>query len=217
MTIVKKVGLWGFIKAAFNARPIGMFVPPNWVGIVAVALVGLLNPGFWAIGAGLELAYLYIVSTNKRFQRFIDAKHMLGEQQLWQQKLGAMLTDLSADAQKQYQQLAGQLMERLSAEEQEIYQVRNQSNQDPLNYPIKLNNKIAALSNVASGDYRPTRQTYAVFDTLTKQLQTRLTAVKTSLDELLPKINALLKAAGLEAIVPGTAELKKESKPVVTT
>jgi hypothetical protein len=117
----------------------------------------------------------------------------------------------------EYQQLAGQLMERLSAEEQEIYQVRNQSNQDPLNYPIKLNNKIAALANVASGDYRPTRQTYAVFDTLTKQLQTRLTSVKTSLDELLPKINALLKAAGLEAIVPGTAELKKEQKPVVTT
>ncbi len=117
----------------------------------------------------------------------------------------------------EYQQLAGQLMERLSAEEQEIYQVRNQSNQDPLNYPIKLNNKIAALANVASGDYRPTKQTYAVFDTLAKQLETRLTSVKTSLDELLPKINAVLKAAGLEAIVPGTAELKKEQKPVVTT
>ena len=81
MTTVKKVGLWGYIKAAFNARPIGMFVPPNWIGIVAIALVGLLNPGFWAIGAGLELAYLYVVSTNKRFQRFIDAKHSLGEQQ----------------------------------------------------------------------------------------------------------------------------------------
>jgi hypothetical protein len=103
---VKKVGLWGYIKAAFNARPIGMFVPPNWVGIVAIALVGLINPGFWAIGAGLELAYLYVVSTNKRFQRFIDAKQMLGEQQEWQQKLGAMLTDLSADAQDQYRELA---------------------------------------------------------------------------------------------------------------
>ena len=117
----------------------------------------------------------------------------------------------------EYQELTGQLMEQLSAAEQDIYQVRNQSNQDPLNYPIRLNNKIAALSGVASGDYRPTKQAYAVFDTLTKQLQTRIATVKSSLDELLPRINALLKAAGLEVIVPGTAELKKEQKPVVTT
>src|SRR5688500_9809562 len=101
-----KVGLWGYIKAAFNARPIGMFVPPNWVGVLAIALVGLINPGFWAIGAGLELAYLYLVSTNKQFQRVVDAKASLGQQQEWEQNLGAMLTDLSEDAQEQYQQLS---------------------------------------------------------------------------------------------------------------
>jgi len=108
-------------------------------------------------------------------------------------------------------------MDTLTAEEREIYQVRNQSNQDPLNYPIKLNNKIAALAGVASGEYRPTKQTYAVFDSLTKALRVRLTTVKSSLDESLPKINALLKAAGLEPIVPSTAELKKDQKPVVAS
>ena len=68
-----KGGLWGYITAAFNARPIGMIVPPNWVGLAAFALLGLLSPGFWAIGAGLELAYLFILSTNTRFQRTVDA------------------------------------------------------------------------------------------------------------------------------------------------
>jgi len=29
--------------------------------------------------------------------------------------------------------------------EEDLYQVRNRSNQDPLNFPIKLNNQIAAL------------------------------------------------------------------------
>ena len=43
--------------------------------------------------------------------------------------------------------------------EGEIYQVKNQSNQDPLNFPIKLNNKIAALQGVIeSADVRPTEQ-----------------------------------------------------------
>jgi hypothetical protein len=118
---------------------------------------------------------------------------------------------------EEFKQLAGQMMDKLSAAEREVYQVRNQSNQDPLNYPIRLNNKIAALAGVASGEYRPTKQTYAVFDTLTKALRVRLTEVKGSLDESLPKINALLKAAGLEPIVPGTAELKKDQKPLVAS
>ena len=31
-----KQGLWTYVKAAFNARPIGMFVPPNWIGLAGV-------------------------------------------------------------------------------------------------------------------------------------------------------------------------------------
>jgi hypothetical protein len=116
----------------------------------------------------------------------------------------------------EFQQLAGQMMDKLGAAEKDIYQVQNQSSQDPLNYPIKLNNKIAALAGVASGEYRPTKQTYAAFDSLTKDLRVRLTTVKSTMDDLLPKINALLKAAGLEAIVPSTQELKKE-KPIVAS
>jgi hypothetical protein len=117
----------------------------------------------------------------------------------------------------EYQQLVGQLFDKLNPAEREIYQVQNQSSQDPLNYPIRLNNKIAALSGVAAGEYRPTKQTYAAFDSLTKDLRVRLSTVKSSLDDLIPRINAVLKAAGLEPIVPGTAELKKEQKPVIAS
>lgn len=46
--------------AAFNARPPGMFVPPNWVFVAAMGLLGAtINPGFLALGAGLEAAYLW--------------------------------------------------------------------------------------------------------------------------------------------------------------
>ena len=117
----------------------------------------------------------------------------------------------------EYQQLVGQLFDKLNPAEREIYQVQNQSSQDPLNYPIRLNNKIAALSGVAAGEYRPTKQTYAVFDSLTKDLRVRLGTVKSSIDDLIPRINAVLKAAGLEPIVPGTAELKKDQKPLIAS
>jgi hypothetical protein len=59
--------------AAFNARPLGMPIPPNWFGLAAFGLLGFfLTPGFWLLGAGLELGYLTWLSTNPRFRRAID-------------------------------------------------------------------------------------------------------------------------------------------------
>ena len=46
---------------------------------------------------------------------------------------------------REIQKLADGLLKPLTVVEEEVYQVRNRSGQDPLNYPIKLNNKIAAL------------------------------------------------------------------------
>jgi photosystem II stability/assembly factor-like uncharacterized protein len=51
---------------------------------------------------------------------------------------------------------ADRLTKSLGAIEEEIYQVRNQSNQDPLNFPIKINNRIASLLRVVNaGDGKP--------------------------------------------------------------
>ena len=47
------------------------------------------------------------------------------------------------------------LKKNLSAVEEEIYQVRNQSGQDPLNFPIKLNNRLASLFSVVTTGRRP--------------------------------------------------------------
>ncbi|HUP88191.1 MAG TPA: hypothetical protein VM100_02505, partial [Longimicrobiales bacterium] len=60
-----------------------------------------------------------------------------------------------------------QLKDKLSKVEEEIYQVRNQSNQDPLNYPIKLNDKLAGvLGSIESVPGKPTAQSYEVFTEL---------------------------------------------------
>jgi len=99
-------------------------------------------------------------------------------------------------------------IDRLSAIEAEIYQVKNQSGQDPLNYPIRLNNKIAALSGVVGGtDAKPTSQSYTVFNDLSAQLDRQLSAMRGSFIMLSP-INATLKAQGLPPIVPSTEEIK---------
>jgi phage shock protein A len=74
------------------------------------------------------------------------------------------------------------LSTKLSAVEEDIYQVRNRSNQDPLNFPIKLNNQIAALQRVIeTGDAKPTDQSYVVF----KELSQKLAEIKKRYEEIL--------------------------------
>lgn len=74
-----KPGFFDYVAAAFNARPFGMFVAPNWIGVAATGLLGVINPGFWVLGAGLELGYLFLLSTNARFQRTVTAARMSGQ------------------------------------------------------------------------------------------------------------------------------------------
>ena len=101
----------------------------------------------------------------------------------------------------QVRQSAQQLKNQLASVEGEVYQVRNRSNQDPLNYPIKLNNKIAALGGVVeSAIGAPTAQSYEVFDYLSEQLQQQLTKMNQVLDQQLPALNQQLRANNMEPI-----------------
>ena len=55
--------------AAFVARPLGMPVPPNFFFLGAMGLLGaFVSPGFWVLGAGLEIAYLAWLANNRRFR-----------------------------------------------------------------------------------------------------------------------------------------------------
>ncbi len=117
--------------------------------------------------------------------------------------------DSSSDAQVAAQGKA--LNDSLSAVEQEIYQVKNRSNQDPLNFPIKLNNKIAALLGVVqAGDYPPTDPDYEIFRMLSEKLDAQLARMNGILDAQLPAYNDLLKSKGLK---PVTREMIPQEEP----
>jgi hypothetical protein len=92
----------------------------------------------------------------------------------------------------------------LSTVEGEIYQVRNRSNQDPLNFPIKLNNKLAALLGVVEGsENRPTEQSYEVFQYLSDLLDAELETLNDILQNGMPSLNERLDGLGLDPLVAG--------------
>jgi hypothetical protein len=93
------------------------------------------------------------------------------------------------------------LAEKLTAIEGEIYQYRNQSSQDPLNYPIKLNNKLAALLGVIdSADGRPTAQSYEAFTDLSARLEAQLAKLAEAEKTDVAAFNTLLLRAKLAPV-----------------
>lgn len=102
-----KTGLWDYLKAAFNARPIGMFVPPNWIGLGFFGLLGfVVNPGFWLLGAGLELGYLYALTNNARFRKIVDAQMNHQTLQQMQNQTYKLIAPLELEDRRRYENLA---------------------------------------------------------------------------------------------------------------
>lgn len=104
--MAKSNGMTDYIKAAFSARPGGMFIPPNWIGLAVAGLLGaVVDPGFLLLGAGLEFAYLFAMSTSARFQRLVDGKSLLAEREAERKEAMAKVRRLGAESQRRLAKL----------------------------------------------------------------------------------------------------------------
>lgn len=102
-----KPGFWSYVRAAFNARPLGMPIPPNWLFLAAVAMLGTIDRGFLLLGAGLELAYLGWLSSNERFRRTVRARAGSSEDRSWQETVDRLAQQLSTFDRERQQTLDG--------------------------------------------------------------------------------------------------------------
>ncbi|HSD46874.1 MAG TPA: hypothetical protein VLB87_09620, partial [Pyrinomonadaceae bacterium] len=94
------------------------------------------------------------------------------------------------------------LNKKLTAIEEALYQTKNQSNQDPLNFPIRLNNKLAALGGVVgSAEAAPTAQSYAVYDELVTAIDAELGKLSQIMKTDVPAFNQLVRDQNIPAVV----------------
>ena len=105
-----------------------------------------------------------------------------------------------------------ELVKSLSTIEERLIQVKSKSRQDPLNYPIRLDNKIAALVGVVSSvDARPTAQSYDVLEDLVAQAQVHYKKLNKVLTDDLYKFNNMVSEAAVPAvmIIPSEMSIEK--------
>jgi photosystem II stability/assembly factor-like uncharacterized protein len=104
-------------------------------------------------------------------------------------------------AAKKVADAARDLDKKLTSVEEELYQIKNQSSQDPLNFPIKLNNRIAALmGDVQSSDAGPTKQSNVVYEGLASEANAQLRAADKLLKDDVAGFNKLVRDSNIPAV-----------------
>jgi hypothetical protein len=124
---------------------------------------------------------------------------------------------LAADARQGFDAHATPLVGALASVEDSIYQTRSRSGQDPLNYPIRINNKLAALMGMVGGsDGRPTAQAVEVFGILDRDLDRELGRMREALAAHLTPLNTRLRELGQPEIVPRPVDVSApQGRPLV--
>ena len=96
---------------------------------------------------------------------------------------------------------ANDLDKKMTAIEEALYQTKNHASEDPLNFPIKLNDKLAGVGDsAATGSNTPTAQQIAVRDELVAQIDAQLAQLKAIWDTDLPAFNKLVSDQKVPAV-----------------
>lgn len=105
------------------------------------------------------------------------------------------------DNYKEIYDLAAQICKDLTEIEEALYQTKSRSNQDPLNFPIRLNNKLAHLNALTTmGDFAPTDQAIALRDELMALIQEQTGRYDEIRDSEIQKLNSLIRSSDIPYI-----------------
>jgi photosystem II stability/assembly factor-like uncharacterized protein len=105
---------------------------------------------------------------------------------------------------------ADALVKKLTTVEEALYQTKNRSSQDPLNYPIRLNNKLSALgADVSDSEGRPTSQQQEVYKDVAHRIDVQLGTLRQLLGDDLSAFNRLIREREIPAVVVKGATASK--------
>ena len=117
--------------------------------------------------------------------------------------LGSLKNKVGTEA--QYKELIDAVKKfeaELTIHENNIHQTKNRSVQDPLNYGIKMNNRLAHLMvEQAAGDFPPTQQGEQVREMLTKMVDDELLKLRSTINQNTERINNMAKEKGIEVVM----------------
>jgi len=159
----------------------------------------LKDPRSQATQADLQAQFDYLISvrdklseTHKAIQRIRKVRAQVDR---------AIEPMKGKEDHKAVVEAAKELKKKMTEVEEALYQTKNRSRQDPLNFPIRLNDKLAGLNRIGGiGDFRPSEQLLAVREELTTAIDAELAKLETILTQDVAAFNDLVAAKNMPAV-----------------
>ena len=105
------------------------------------------------------------------------------------------------DEHKELIDYAKNLIEEMTVIEETLYQTKSKSNQDPLNFPIRLNNKLAHLNSLTRiGSYRPTQQAIDFKNEINQLIDKELSKLYVLFDQNVKILNQKVRESKIDLI-----------------
>jgi photosystem II stability/assembly factor-like uncharacterized protein len=158
----------------------------------------LISPNSESTLADIQKQFDFVMSVNDKVteahQAIIDMRSLKGQIKTYT----SMIDD------KDIKDYASQMDSIMNVVENELYQTKNRSGQDPLNFPIKLTNKLAHLNSMTqmrTSDFPPTDQAFAVRDEMVGKIDVQLAEFKKVKEVMVPQLNNMIRDKALDVII----------------
>ncbi|PKP32875.1 MAG: glycosyl hydrolase [Bacteroidetes bacterium HGW-Bacteroidetes-17] len=159
----------------------------------------LKDPRNDATMADLQAQFDFIISVRDKLSETNNAITNIREAR---KQINLITGNMKGDDFKEINDKAKNILKAMKEVEEALYQTKNQSGQDPLNFPIKLNNKLGHLSSLAStGDNPPTASAVAFKKEVTAAIDAELNKLKDVFETEIPAFNKMVKEKDVDAVI----------------
>ncbi len=156
------------------------------------------NPNFKETQQEYEDQFNFLISVRDKFSEIQKAIKNIRD---IRKQISDFMALQGKDTAGEIKTAADSINKKMTAIEEALYQTKARSEEDVLNYPIRLNDQVAALYGYAvSGNYAPTEQVKKAYSFLSGKADAELEKLKTIINTDIPNFNALIRKKQLSVI-----------------
>ena len=190
----------------WNRVPTGIVAPPgNYFArfkvekdSVEVPFTVIADPNYKISQQEYDQQFTFLQTAINKFN---ETQKAIKDIRALRTQITSFISLQGKDVPKEIKAMADSITKKLNSIEETLYQTKSKSGQDPLNYPIKLNDKLAGVFNVAnSGNFAPSKQSREVYEELARQIDAELNKFKLVKEKDIPAFNEAIRQKALPVI-----------------
>ncbi len=156
------------------------------------------DPNYKMSQAEYEAQFNFLLTVQSKFN---EVQKAIKDIRTLRTQINEFVARQGKDCPKEIKDMSAATIKDITAIEETLYQTKSKSGQDPLNYPIRLNDKLSGVFDVANSGFNPpSKQVKEVYAELSAQADEQLNKLKKIVAEEVPKFNQLIREKSLPVI-----------------